>query len=206
MYIKELVNGTIFPYILDNIRQENPNTSFPVNLELIMETFGVYRVEPVGLPPHNALTQYVEQDTPIKDAEGTYKQVWKIINRYSSEEEAKILLENAKSEKINQINGEFMLFEKDGWDSTRGYSLGTSPNDIALLTGLFSLAKEASALGQPLPSLISRENKQIDFNNIQEMTLLMLQYGEARASISKEFAAKLRLVQSAVTIEELQNI
>lgn len=206
MYIKETENGTIFPYSLENIRLENPNTSFPADLELVMETHGVYRVEPMGLPSHNALIQYVEQAAPIKDADGNYKQNWKVISRYEKEEETRIILENAKSEKVNQINGEFMLFEKDGWDSMQGFSLGTSPNDIALLTGLFSLAKEAAALGLPLPSLISRENKQIDFNNIGEMTLLMLQYGDARAQISKEFAARLRLVQSATTVEELQNI
>jgi hypothetical protein len=37
MYIKETENGAIFPYSLENIRLENPNTSFPADLELIME-------------------------------------------------------------------------------------------------------------------------------------------------------------------------
>lgn len=206
MYVKETEHGLVFPYVLENIRTENPNTSFPANLELVMETYNVYKVEPVNFPSHNSLTQYVEQALPVKNLEGNYKQDWKIVNRYSKEEETKILLENAKSEKLNQLNGEFMVMEKDGWDSKKGFRLGTSPNDIALLTGLFSLAKEASALGLPLPSLISLENIQIDFSNIEEMTSLMLQYGEARAKISRDFAARRRAVQSATTVEEVQAI
>ena len=206
MYIKVSEDKTEFPYVLENIRTENPNTSFPFDLERIMESYGVYKVEPPDFPVHNNLTHYVEQDSPIKIQDGKYKQAWKLIARYTPQEEARVLLANAKQEKLNQIQGEYSLAEKDGWNSGQGFSLGTSPNDIALLAGVFALAKEASALGMPIPSIISLENKQIDFNNIQEMTSLMLQYGAARAQVSKDFAARRRAVEAARTVEEVQAI
>ena len=115
-------------------------------------------------------------------------------------------LEEAKFIKLNQINNEWIARENAGWDSGQGFSLGITPSDVALLVGVFSLAKEAAALGLPLPSLISTTNTTVSFNNIQEMTNLLLQYGQARSALADAFAAKRKAVADATTIEEVNAV
>jgi len=112
-------------------------------------------------------------------------------------------LELAKHKKLNDINNEWLILEKTGWDSGQGYYLGITPSDVALLVGVFSLAKEAAALGLELPHLISMANTPISFSTIQEMTLLLLQYGQARSNMASSFAARRKAVADATTIEEL---
>ena len=68
---------------------------------------------------------------------------------------------------------------------------------------MFSLAKEAAALGLELPHLISMANTPISFTTIEEMTLLLLQYGQARSNMASSFAARRKAVADATTIEEL---
>jgi hypothetical protein len=68
------------------------------------------------------------------------------------------------------------------------------------------LAKEAAALGLPLPSLISTTNTTVSFNNIQEMTNLLLQYGQARSALADAFAAKRKAVADATTVEEVNAV
>jgi hypothetical protein len=112
-------------------------------------------------------------------------------------------LELAKHKKLNDINNEWLALERTGWDSGQGYHLGITPSDVALLVGVFSLAKEAAALGLELPHLISMTNTPISFTTIQEMTMLLLQYGQARSNMASSFAARRKAVADATTIEEL---
>lgn len=112
----------------------------------------------------------------------------------------------AKEQKLEQINNEWAAVEKAGWDSGQGFSLGITSSDVALLVGVFSLAKEAAALGLPLPSLISTTNTTVSFNNIQEMTNLLLQYGQARSALADAFAAKRKAVADATTVEEVNAV
>jgi hypothetical protein len=68
---------------------------------------------------------------------------------------------------------------------------------------VFSLAREASAMGMPLPGLISMENNTIEFETIQDMTVLLMYYGKARSDMAKAFAARRKAVEDATTIEEI---
>lgn len=112
-------------------------------------------------------------------------------------------LSQAKARKIQAINNEWITLEKTGWDSGQGFNLGITPSDVALLVGVFSLAKEAAALGLELPNLISMANTPISFTTIEEMTMLLLQYGQARSNMASSFAARRKAVADATTIEEL---
>jgi hypothetical protein len=112
-------------------------------------------------------------------------------------------LSQAKARKIQVINNEWLALEKTGWDSGQGYHLGITPSDVALLVGVFSLAKEAAALGLELPNLISMANTPIGFATIQDMTMLLLQYGQARSNMASSFAAKRKAVSDATTIEQV---
>lgn len=122
-------------------------------------------------------------------------QVWNFIP--SAEPDA---LSQAKAWSLQNINNEWVALEKVGWDSGRGYRLGISPSDVALLVGVFSLAKEAAALGLPLPNLISMENTAIVFSSIEEMTTVLLEYGQARSILASTFADKRKAVENATEV------
>ena len=111
-----------------------------------------------------------------------------------------------KQEKLKQIDAEWVTLEQTGWDSGQGFNLGIASSDVALLVGVFSLAKEAAAMGLPIPSIIAMNNSVVNFSTIDEMTLLLLRYGAARSQMSEEFAAKRRAVEAATTIEEVESI
>ena len=57
-----------------------------------------------------------------------------------------------------------------------------------------------------MPSIIAVNNSTVSFNDLSEMTLLLLRYGAARSQIAEEFAAKRKAVQDATTIEEVQAV
>lgn len=111
-----------------------------------------------------------------------------------------------KQEKLKQIDAEWVTLEQTGWDSGQGFNLGIASSDVALLVGVFSLAKEAAAMGLPIPSIIAMNNSVVNFLTMDEMTLLLLRYGAARSQMSEDFAAKRRAVEAATTIEEVESI
>lgn len=115
-------------------------------------------------------------------------------------------LETAKKEKLKQIESQWAEVEKTGWDSGQGFFLGITPSDVALLVGVYTLAKEASALGLPIPSIIANDNSSVQFATLAEMTTLMLRYGAARSEMSNTFAQKRKAVEAATTIEEVEGI
>lgn len=124
------------------------------------------------------------------------------VSNYKSNIEPNSLAE-AKELKQISINNEWLTLEKTGWDSGQGFNLGITPSDVALLVGVFSLAKEAAVLGIELPHLISMANTPISFTTIEEMTMLLLQYGQARSNMASSFAARRKAVEDATTIEEV---
>ena len=124
------------------------------------------------------------------------------VSNYKSNIEPNSLDEAKELKKIS-INNEWLTLEKTGWDSGQGFNLGITPSDVALLVGVFSLAKEAAALGLELPHLISMANTPISFATIQEMTTLLLQYGQARSNMASSFAARRKAVSDATTIEQV---
>ena len=117
----------------------------------------------------------------------------------------KFKLENAKKEKLQQIDADFENITKQGWDSGQGFNLGITAQDVSLLVGLFVLAKEASAMGLNPPPVIDM-NGGIHTFTMQELTMLMLQYGQARSQISATDATRRKAVENATTIEEVNNI
>ena len=108
-------------------------------------------------------------------------------------------------EKLQQIDADFESITKQGWDSGQGFSLGITAQDVSLLVGLFVLAKEASAMGLNPPPVIDM-NGGIHTFTMQELTMLMLQYGQARSQISANDATRRKAVENATTIEEVNNI
>ena len=119
---------------------------------------------------------------------------------------ARFPLEVAKIERRKIIDSEWLSLEAAGWDSGLGYCLGITPNDVALISGAFALAKEAHAMGLPLPKFVAMDNSTVEFSSITEMTMLLLRYGEARANLASAFAARRKAVDEAASLEELESL
>ena len=108
-----------------------------------------------------------------------------------------------RNKKLTELDNQWKKLLDAGWNSGQGFSIGISANDIALLSGAYALAKEASNLGLPLPKIITIDDSIITFNSFEEMTGLMLSYGNARSILAGSFATKRKAIQNATVLEEL---
>jgi len=207
MFLRVTTDGSIvYPFDLDLLRLENPTVSLPQDLIPHLESFGVHPVTPTIAPEYDPLFCHIQEVTPTKTLDGSYAQKWFIAVKYLPEEEAPLRLQYAKKQKLSQIENEWATLESAGWDSGAMFSLGIAPSDVALLVGVYVLAKEASALGLPIPSIIAKDNSSIQFVTLDEMTTLLLRYGAARAELSSTFALKRKAVEAATTLEEVTAI
>jgi hypothetical protein len=77
----------------------------------------------------------------------------------------------------------------EGFTSADGIHLGLTPEDVTLLTGNFVLAKEAAALELGIPPVIGKDGVAHELD-IEELTTLMLAYGQHRAALSAEYAQR----------------
>jgi hypothetical protein len=192
-YLKKNQDGTItYPYYLQNLRTENPTVSFPDQIESVANDWNCFEVISTDQPAYNTVTQTVVESTPVlKD--GQYQQTWQIVE---------LSLEQVKANKLSQIDSEWYQTLSQGWNSNQG-TIGLESSDVALLAGNYLLAKEASSMNLPIPSVIDMNNNEIVFSDIQSMTLFMLQYGNYRSNLSKTYAARRKAVEDATTIEEV---
>lgn len=115
-------------------------------------------------------------------------------------------LEKAKLEKLETVDNEWQNTLNNGWTTPYGWKLGITTQDVALLNGNFTLAKEASNLGITDPVFVIDTDGESHEFNLQDLTMLMLQYGQARAMLSSQDAAKRKAIKNATTIEELNNL
>lgn len=115
-------------------------------------------------------------------------------------------LEKARLEKLELVDHEWQNTLNNGWTTPYGWKLGITTQDVALLNGNFTLAKEASNLGITDPVFVIDTDGEYHEFNLQDLTMLMLQYGQARAVLSSQDAAKRKAIKNATSIEELNNL
>ena len=115
-------------------------------------------------------------------------------------------LDQAKLDKLTEIDEEWKVTLNNGWQTPEGWRLGIHTDDVALLNGAFTLAKEAAALGSTDPVVILDMDSVSHALSLADMTSLMLAYGQARTTLTTADAAKRKLVQDATTMEELLEI
>lgn len=185
----------------------------------MLNHFSVSNIKAISGDPADVNNSYqvsvVEQDSDgtsknkvfkIKSSDEMSVKINELVSLLLSYNPTADTLEQAKFIKLNQIQNEWLAVEVSGWDSGQGFNLGIAYSDVALLVGVFSLAKEAAGMGLPIPSIIAMNNSVVNFSTIEEMTLLLLRYGAARSQMSENFAAKRRAVEAATTIEEVESI
>ena len=115
-------------------------------------------------------------------------------------------LDQAKLDKLSDIDEEWKVILNAGFQTPEGWSLGLSTDDVALLNGAYSLAKEAAALGSTDPVVIVDTAGEAHELSLEEMTPLMLAYGSARSTLSAGDAAKRKLVRDATTVEDVEAV
>lgn len=115
-------------------------------------------------------------------------------------------LEKAKLEKLDDVDKEWQVTLNDGWTTPYGWKMGITTQDVALLNGNFTLAKEAATLGITDPVFVIDTDGESHEFNLQDLTMLMLQYGQARATLSSQDAAKRKAIKNSTTIEELNSL
>jgi len=88
MYL-QIINDIInYPYTIEQLKLDNPNVSFPINLSNeTLKEWGVNEV--VQTPKPNDYTKNIIEATPIL-IDGVYKQVWNEINASESEIDSRI--------------------------------------------------------------------------------------------------------------------
>lgn len=72
----------------------------------------------------------------------------------------------------------------EGWESPHGWRLGWRADDVALLTGLYVLAKRAAELGIAQPVVVTDMMGERHSLTFAQFEPLMLAYGAARAAAS----------------------
>tara|TARA_R110002074_G_scaffold388868_1_gene571818 strand:+ start:85 stop:597 length:513 start_codon:yes stop_codon:yes gene_type:complete len=115
-------------------------------------------------------------------------------------------LEKAKLEKLKEVDEEWKTILEAGWETSYGWSLGIDISDVALLNGNFVLAKEAAGMGITDPVFVVDTTGEAHAFNLTDLTILMLQYGQARTLLSSQDAAKRTAINNANTIEELNSL
>jgi hypothetical protein len=115
-------------------------------------------------------------------------------------------LQKAKLEKLEQVDISWKTTMSNGWTTPYGWKLGTDTQDVTLLTGAFILAKEANSMGLSTTGTVIDMDGQSHELALQDLTVLMLQYGQARSALSSQDAARREAVKIATSIDELAYI
>lgn len=93
--------------------------------------------------------------------------------------------------------------------SVGGISYGITQGDVSLLTGAFVLAQTAVTTGAIAAegpfTLIDISGVPHDYT-MQALTVAMLTYGQARATLSREYAVLTATIEAASTVAEVQAI
>ena len=154
----------------------------------------LYNPNPSILP-----SGYVREEPPEVDI--GYKLVYE-NNQWSTEPD----LESIRQLKLLDAEKKWFEDSQNGWQTPYGWNLGVQVDDVALLSANFMLAKEASSMGFSDPTFIVDTAGVSHEFNLQDLTVLMLQYGQARAVMSSANANLREQIISATTVEELESI
>jgi len=74
----------------------------------------------------------------------------------------------------------------DGYETVYGWRLGWQADDVALLTGLYVLARRAAELGFEQPVIVTDLAGERHTLTLAEYEAVMLAYGAARAALSAD--------------------
>lgn len=99
-----------YPLSYQQIKQENPNTSFPASLT---EADGFAVVEPTDKPSFDKIAQKCHEDAPAKNEDGVWKQVWKIVDLPADQVESRRSAEYDKNAVVVRAQRNTLLSDCD---------------------------------------------------------------------------------------------
>ena len=72
--------ATLQSVAMDELREENPLTWFPLEpTDADLLPFGVARVRPAPVPPHDPIAARCVQGQPQRQPDGSWRESWEII-------------------------------------------------------------------------------------------------------------------------------
>jgi hypothetical protein len=116
-YLKIADNEVIYPYTIQQLREDNPNTSFPMTVYLEFNTlkdFNVFPVEPTNHPEHDVVYTKVLESVPTQ-IDGVWTQNWSTVP--CTEEEVAQNIETAKTNLQAAVQNRL-----DSFAQTRNYN------------------------------------------------------------------------------------
>ena len=87
MYIKA-IDGVGYPYTFNDLRRDNPNTSFPPANEITNEQYADYDVYPAAVvqdPAHDPKTQRIETSATATEVQGAWLYTKTIVDKTQEE-------------------------------------------------------------------------------------------------------------------------
>lgn len=103
---------------------------------------------------------------------------------------------------VAEVDAWFAAQLSEGFTTAEGWTLGLAESDVTLLTGNYVLAQQAAALGLPIPPVIDVDGVSHEMETIEELTAIMLAYGQHRAQLSSEYAARKSAIPQPVEPQE----
>lgn len=120
MYVKAINDVVIaYPYGAANLRQDNPQTSFPDTMsDELLAIWNVYPVQPVNPPDYDQYTQNLVENNPVL-VDGVWQQSWSVEPATPEE----ILERRITAEKSVRDERDVKLAESD-WVVIKSLELG----------------------------------------------------------------------------------
>lgn len=112
MYAKIINNEvTVYPFTINQLKQENPNTSFTNTIEMDHATlaeFNVYRVFPTQQPEFDVTMQKISESTPVF-TNNQWQQAWVVVDLTDEEKQS---LHDSKAAEVRAERNR-LLIESD---------------------------------------------------------------------------------------------
>lgn len=103
MYLRIINNQIVYPYSFNKLKEDNPHTSFPLELsEAILIDFDIFEVRQTPKP--NDYTKNIFEGIPLL-VDGIYYQNWEMEDATSEEINQRI---EVKWEEVRQIRNELL--------------------------------------------------------------------------------------------------
>jgi len=90
-YVKTQGGQTTYPYSIGQLRNDNPNVSFPKSVpDATLAAYGVYSVTVLDAPACDVSKQRVEQDAQPTESNGKWELRWSVVKLTAEELAAKV--------------------------------------------------------------------------------------------------------------------
>ncbi len=128
-YVKLAKNGTVeqWPYREDDLRNQNRNTSFPIQaikIQSVRDIFGIKEIKAVEKPSYTESTQRVIEQIPVLD-NGLWTQVWEVKEKTSAEKTAdnKFQWEKVRNQRNQKL-------QETDWQMTKALETGEDASNL----------------------------------------------------------------------------